>query len=162
MGKTTDLATRQTWSHNVVSSTPHLSVIGTDLIGSSNYHTITTTTAPILIRDCIGGVMVKCARFECGRYGFEPRPGQITTIKLVFIASALSTEQDQHQWCNSKRAVDCGFEPWPGQTKENTIGRCDFSTEHAALRSKSKDWLAWNLDMCKWSNMSTCRLVLVR
>jgi len=43
----------QTLSHNVVSSTPRLSGIqnsqGTDCVGSykSNYHTITTTTAPI-------------------------------------------------------------------------------------------------------------------
>ena len=56
--KTTDRAAShwQTLSHNVVSSTPHLSgiwthnvrVIGTGCIGSckSNYHTITTTTAP--------------------------------------------------------------------------------------------------------------------
>ena len=46
----------QTWSHNVVSSTPHLSgfklttlvAIGTDCIGrcKSNYHTIRTTMAP--------------------------------------------------------------------------------------------------------------------
>ena len=50
----------QTLSHNVVSSTPRgvwlvlttLVVIGTDCIGSYklNYHTITTTTAPILQR----------------------------------------------------------------------------------------------------------------
>jgi hypothetical protein len=40
-------------SHNVVSSTPRLSGIRTDCIGSckSNYHTITTTTAPVATRD---------------------------------------------------------------------------------------------------------------
>ena len=38
-------------SHNVVSCTPQLSVIGTDCIGSykSKYHTITTMTAPPLV-----------------------------------------------------------------------------------------------------------------
>ena len=51
-------------SHNVVSSTPHLNVIrthnvsgalGTDCIGSykSNYHTITTTTAPYILESLI-------------------------------------------------------------------------------------------------------------
>jgi hypothetical protein len=55
----------QTLSHNIVSSTPRLGfefitlvVIGTDYIGSckSNYHTITTTTAPISVgenQNCI-------------------------------------------------------------------------------------------------------------
>jgi hypothetical protein len=61
------------------------------------------------------------------------------------------------------RAVDRGFEPWLGQTKDNEIGICCFSAKHAALRrktgwlrtriicpsgttlrSKSKDWLARN------------------
>jgi hypothetical protein len=41
-------------------------------------------------------------------------------------------------------AVDCEFEPRSGQTKENKIGICCFSATHAALRRKSKDWLAWN------------------
>ena len=41
-------------------------------------------------------------------------------------------------------AIDCGFEPRLGQTKEYKIGMCCFSAKHAALRSKSKDWLARN------------------
>ena len=43
-------------------------------------------------------------------------------------------------------AVDRGFEPQSGQTKEYGIGICCFSTKHAALRRKSKDWLARNQD----------------
>jgi hypothetical protein len=39
-------------------------------------------------------------------------------------------------------AVDRGFEPRSGQTKDYTIGICCFSAKHAALRRKSKDWLA--------------------
>ena len=35
-----------------------------------------------------------------------------------------------------------GFDPRPGQTKDFKIGICCFSTMHAALRSKCKDWLA--------------------
>ena len=41
-------------------------------------------------------------------------------------------------------AIDRGFKPRSGQTKDYTIGICCFSTKHAALRRKSKDWLARN------------------
>ena len=43
-------------------------------------------------------------------------------------------------------AVDCGFEPRSGQTKVYEIGICCFSGKYAALRRKSKDWLARNHD----------------
>jgi len=42
--------------------------------------------------------------------------------------------------------VDCEWEPHSGQTKEYKIGICCFSANHAALRRKSKDWLARNQD----------------
>jgi hypothetical protein len=43
-----------------------------------------------------------------------------------------------------------------GQTKDYKIGICCFSTKHAALRSKSKDWLARNQNnVSEWSDMST-------
>ena len=42
--------------------------------------------------------------------------------------------------------VDRGFEPRSGQTKDNKIGICCFSTKHTLLRRKSKDWLARNQD----------------
>ena len=41
-------------------------------------------------------------------------------------------------------AVDHGFEPRSGQTKDYKIGICCFSAKHAVLRRKSKDRLAWN------------------
>ena len=41
-------------------------------------------------------------------------------------------------------AVDRGFEPRSGQTKDYAIGMCCFSAKYAALRRKSKDWLARN------------------
>ena len=41
-------------------------------------------------------------------------------------------------------AVDHGFESRSGQTKDYEIGICCFYAKHAALRSKSKDWLARN------------------
>ena len=52
--------------------------------------------------------------------------------------------------------VDRGFEPRSGQTKDYDIAICYFSTTHAALRRKSKDWLAWNQNnVSVWSDMST-------
>jgi hypothetical protein len=38
-------------------------------------------------------------------------------------------------------AVDRGFEPWSGQTKDYKIGICCYPAKHATLRRKSKDWL---------------------
>jgi hypothetical protein len=36
-------------------------------------------------------------------------------------------------------------EPWSGQTEDYKIGICSFSANHAALRRKSKDWLAYDI-----------------
>jgi hypothetical protein len=53
-------------------------------------------------------------------------------------------------------AIDCGFEPRSGQTKEYKIGICCFSAKHAALSSKSKDWLDRNHNnVSEWSDIST-------
>ena len=41
-------------------------------------------------------------------------------------------------------AIDRGFEPRSGQTKDYKIGICCFSAKHTASRRKSKDWLARN------------------
>jgi hypothetical protein len=52
-------------------------------------------------------------------------------------------------------AVDCGFEPRSGQTKDYKVGICCFSAKYAAFRGKSKDWLTWNEDnVSEWSEMS--------
>jgi hypothetical protein len=52
--------------------------------------------------------------------------------------------------------IDCGCEARSGQTKEYKIGNCCFSAKHAALRSKSKDWLARNQNnVSEWSDIST-------
>jgi hypothetical protein len=49
-------------------------------------------------------------------------------------------------------AVDRGFEPQSGKTKDYKIGICCFSAKNAALRSKSKDWLARNQNnVSEWS-----------
>ena len=48
--------------------------------------------------------------------------------------------------------VDHVFEP---QIKDYKIGICRFSAKHAALRRKSKDWLARNRDnVSEWGYMS--------
>ena len=52
--------------------------------------------------------------------------------------------------------VDRGFEPRSGQNKNCEIAICCFSAKQAALRRKSKDWLAWNqYNVSEWSDMST-------
>ena len=52
-------------------------------------------------------------------------------------------------------AIDRMFEPWSGPIQDNSIGISCFSTKHAAWRSKSKDWLAWNQNnVSEWSDMS--------
>jgi hypothetical protein len=52
-------------------------------------------------------------------------------------------------------AVDLGFEPRSGQTKDYKIGIYCFSTKHAKLRRKSKDWLALNQDnVSEWGDIS--------
>ena len=52
-------------------------------------------------------------------------------------------------------AVDRGFEPRSGQTKDYEIGICCFFAKHTALKRKSKDWLARNQNnVSEWSDMS--------
>ena len=53
-------------------------------------------------------------------------------------------------------AVDCGFDPPSGKTIDYGIGICCFSAMQAALRRKSKDWLAQNRNnVSECSDMST-------
>ena len=48
-------------------------------------------------------------------------------------------------------AIDRGFEPWLGQTKDYKFGICCFSAKHIALRRKSR--LVGSES--EWSDMST-------
>ena len=58
--------------------------------------------------------------------------------------------------------VDRGFEPRSGQTKDYNIGICCFSTKHATLRRKIKDWLARNQgNVYEWGDMSIRVLVII-
>ena len=53
-------------------------------------------------------------------------------------------------------AVDRGFDSRSGQIKDYKIGICCSSAKHAALRSKRKDWLAWNqVNVNEWSDKTT-------
>ena len=53
-------------------------------------------------------------------------------------------------------ALDRGFEPRSGRTKDYKIGIYCFSAKHVTLRRKSKDWLARNQNnVSEWSDMST-------
>jgi hypothetical protein len=55
----------------------------------------------------------------------------------------------------SLSAVDRGFEPRSGQTKDNKIDICCFSAKYTALKRKSKYWLVGNQDnVSEWGNMS--------
>ena len=57
-------------------------------------------------------------------------------------------------------AVDPGFEPHSDQTKDYKFGISCFSAKHAALRRKSKNWLARNQDnVSEWDEMSIYRLL---
>ena len=57
-------------------------------------------------------------------------------------------------------AIDRGFEPQSGQTKDYKIGICCLYSKHAAWRSKSKDWLTRNQNnVSLWSDMSIHRLL---
>jgi hypothetical protein len=57
-------------------------------------------------------------------------------------------------------AVDLHFEPRSGLTKDYEMGICCFCAKHAALRRKSKDWLARNQDnVSEWGDMSIRRLL---
>ena len=52
-------------------------------------------------------------------------------------------------------AVVREFEPRSGKTKDYKIGICCLSAKHAAIRRKSKDWLARNQDnVSEWGDMS--------
>ena len=61
----------------------------------------------------------------------------------------------------SSIAVGHEFESWSGRSKDYKIGICCFSAKHAALRRKSKDWLARNQDnVSEWGDMSIRGLLL--
>jgi hypothetical protein len=100
---------------------------------------ITTNNTTSKQPNCIGGVIVSVLASSAVDRGF------IGGVMVSVLASS---------------AVDRGFEPQSVQTKDYTIGICCFSAKNAALRSKSKDWLARNQNnVSEWSDISTVRLL---
>jgi len=79
-------------------------------------------------------------------YVFNPFGNRIGGVMVSVLASS---------------AVDRGFESRSGQTKDCKIGICFcLSAKLAALRRKSKDWLAMNQDnVSEWGNMSISGLL---
>ena len=76
------------------------------------------------------------------------------------MVSMLASSAIDHEFFSS--VVDHGFKYRSSQTKDYKIGIFCFSAKHAALRRKSKDWLAWNQDnVSEWRDMSIRELVSV-
>ena len=54
-----------------------------------------------------------------------------------------------------------GFKPQSCQINDYEIGICCIFAKQAALRRKSKDWLAWTQDnVSEWGDISITRLLL--
>ena len=68
------------------------------------------------------------------------------TLSLPFFPLPYNCIGDVMVSVLASNAIDHGFEPWLGQTKDYKMGICCFSANHAALRRKNKDWLAQNQD----------------
>ena len=78
---------------------------------------------------------------------------------IVPCNSCCSTDSILHQWCNGWHTLLECDRSWvraqSSQTKDYKISICCFSAKHAALRRKSKDWLAWDQEnVFKLSNMT--------
>jgi hypothetical protein len=58
---------------------------------------------------------------------------------FLLFSSVRTFISDQLEGMLGSNAVERGFEPQSGQTKDYKIGICCFSTKHAALKSKSRD-----------------------
>jgi hypothetical protein len=91
--------------------------------------------------------------YTLSQYDSSP-PLTACTILVILIDSSFVEQVEEYTCCgniNQKHriggvmvsvpassAVDRGFEPRSGQTKDYTIGICCFSAKHATLRRKSK------------------------
>ena len=79
----------------------------------------------------------------------------VVSFLLFFISFFLSRISGVMVSVLTSKAVNRGFEHRSGQTMDYKIGICCFSAKHAALRRKTKDWVAQNMDnVSKWSDMS--------
>jgi len=71
---------------------------------------------------------------------FKPRINRIGGVMVCVLVSC---------------ALERELESRSGEIKDYTIDICCFSLKHAAVRRKSKDWMAWNQNnVSEWGNMS--------
>ena len=97
---------------------------------------------------------------------FLYRPNQVPAIhlyELCLVIFTLSYNRISGVIVNvlTLSVVYYGFETWSSQSKDYKIGICCFSSKHAALRRKSKDFLAWNQNnVSEWGDMSFHRLLI--
>ena len=100
---------------------------------------VSVFASSVVDRGFIGGVMVSVFASSVVDRGF------IGGVMVSVFASSV---------------VDRGFQPRSCQTKDYKVGICCFSAKHAALRSKSKDWLARNQNnVSEWSDISIRELL---
>jgi hypothetical protein len=122
------------------------------------------TTNPVFHTSGSGNRFV-CHTGTFGNLWFFHLSRRTTVIQDLLVRRQFSLVPDNRTNVNidAWTAVDHGFEPRSGQTKDYKIGICCFSTKHTALRRKSKDWFTLNQNnMSKWSDMSTRGLLFQR
>ena len=78
---------------------------------------------------------------------------QFSSYHLVFTSNHIDVVMVS---VHALRAVDRGVKSRSGQAIDYKIDICCIYAKHAALRSKSKDWLTRNQkDVSEWSDMYT-------
>ena len=100
----------------------------------------------LLIRNLI----LLYSEFQGIRYSTQKKGGKQNTDRIAGVMFSVLASS----------AVDRGFDPQSGQTKDYNIGICCFSAKHTALSRKNKDRLARNRNnVSDWSDMSTRELL---
>ena len=104
----------------------------------------------------IDGIMVSVLALSAVDCGFEPRSGQTKDYKMAghfnighyyvlhmhlsnFLQNLIDSIGGIMVSVLALSVVDCGFEPWSGQTKDYKTDICCFTAKHTAFSSKSKD-----------------------
>ena len=86
----------------------------------------------------------------------SPRNSQIIYIVILYETSNFRNRVGVAMVSvGTSSAVDRGFEPQSGETKDYKSGICYFTARHAALRRKSKDWLTLKeYNVSEWGDIS--------
>ena len=95
---------------------------------------------------------------EVFHYTIKPARAPVYNILLSIKSGFIFSKP--HWWRKvsllGTSTVDRRFEPQSCQTQDYKIGICCFSTKHAALRRKSRDWSAQDQNnVSEWGDMST-------